>query len=62
MPNPERLVTQREAADHADVHVRTIQRWIAIGVITGYRYGVGAKYVKVDLDEVDTLTRPVASR
>lgn len=45
------------AAVSADVSVRTIRRWIAAGLITGYR--VGPRLVKVDLNDVDKLARPI---
>ena len=45
------------AAEMLDVSERTIQRWIADGMITGYR--VGGKLVRVDLDQIDTLARPI---
>lgn len=45
------------AAEYLDVSERTIQRWIADGRISGYR--VGGKLVRVDLDQLDELVRPI---
>jgi len=62
---PERLVTRREAAEHAEVHEATIARWLKAGRLTEYRTpaprGPGRPQIYVDLDEIDQLTRPVAS-
>lgn len=60
-PEPERIATVREAAAYAEVSERTVLRWLAAKRITGYRYEVGPHRVKVDLDEIDVLRRPVAS-
>ena len=55
---PGRLRSVNAAADRYDVNPRTVRRWIADGLITGYR--VGGKLVKVDLDEIDrTIVRPI---
>lgn len=56
MPTP-RLASQQAGAAFADVHSRTIRRWIAQGLITGYR--VGPRLVKVDLDELEQLIQPI---
>lgn len=60
-----RYVTQQQAADHFQVHVRTIRNWISKGLVTGYRLP-GQRAVRVDLDEMlramrvipTTLARP----
>jgi excisionase family DNA binding protein len=52
-----RLVGTAEAAEYAGLCTRTIYRYIAAGRITGYR--IGPKLIKVDLDELDKITRPV---
>lgn len=52
-----RLVGTAEAAEYAGLCTRTIYRYIATGRITGYR--IGPKLIKVDLDELDKITRPV---
>lgn len=52
-----RLARITLAAEYLDVSERTIQRWIADGKITGYR--VGGKLVRVDLDQLENLVRPI---
>lgn len=52
-----RLVGLATAAEYADVSVRTLRRYIAQGRLGGYR--VGPRLVKVDLNEVDQLARPI---
>lgn len=48
-----------DAADHMGVHVRTIRRMIADGTITGYRFG--ARAIRVDLNELDSVLKPIPS-
>ena len=52
-----RLVSINQAARLVDVSSRTIRRRIADGSITGYRFG--PRIVRVDLDEVDSLLKPI---
>lgn len=52
-----RLASVADAAAYADVSDRTIRRYIAAGRLTGYR--VGPRLVKIDLEEVDALVRPI---
>ena len=52
-----RLASIAVAAEHADVHPRTIRRYIASGRLQGYR--VGPRLLKVDLADVDALLTPV---
>jgi excisionase family DNA binding protein len=52
-----RLVGLAAAAAYADVSTRTLRRYIAQGRLTGYR--VGPRLLKVDLDDVDRLARPI---
>jgi excisionase family DNA binding protein len=54
---PLRHASTAWAAERAGVNQRTILRYIARGRLTGYR--VGPKLIKVDLDEVDALFRPI---
>lgn len=51
------LVRVREAAEAKGVSQNTIRNWIARGVITGYRFG--PSMLRVDLNELDRLTRPI---
>jgi excisionase family DNA binding protein len=46
-----RLVSMPVAAEFAGVHYLTIRRWIANGLLTGYR--VGPRLIRVDLDELE---------
>ncbi len=52
-----RLASIPRAAEYADVCTKTIRRRIADGSLTGYRFG--PRVIRVDLDEVDQLMRPV---
>lgn len=52
-----RLVGLPAAAEAADVCTKTIRRWISEGRITGYR--VGARLIKVDLDELESTFQRV---
>ena len=45
------------AAAYADVSTRTLRRYISHGRLTGYR--VGPRLVKIDLNEVDAMVRPI---
>ena len=53
-----RLATLPDAAKYVGVTDRTLRRWVADGVIQGYR--LGRKTVRVDLNEVDDkLCKPI---
>jgi excisionase family DNA binding protein len=52
-----RLRTLKVAAEYADVHPRTLRRWIAAGRVPAYR--LGPRLIKVDLDDLDEFMRPV---
>jgi excisionase family DNA binding protein len=52
-----RYISIAEAADQLGVDPLTIRRWIAHGKINAYR--VGPKLVRLDLDEVDQLAKPI---
>lgn len=56
---PQRLAGTTEAARYSNRCTRTIYRYIASGLITGYRDG--PKLIKVDLDELDELIKPIAA-
>lgn len=45
------------AAAYADISTRTLRRYISHGRLTGYR--VGPRLVKVDLNELDVMIRPI---
>jgi excisionase family DNA binding protein len=52
-----RLVSPAQAAVYAGVHTDTIRRYISQGLLTGYR--LGNKLIRIDLDELDAMLRPV---
>nr|WP_237211713.1 helix-turn-helix domain-containing protein [Rhodococcus ruber] len=54
-----RLVSVAQAAEELGVCGRTIRNRISDGTITGYR--LGPRLLRVDLDELDALLRPVAT-
>ena len=56
--NPQ-MLTIAEAAEHLNVHPRTVRRRIADGTLTGYR--VGSHLIRLDPVEVDGLLRPIPS-
>lgn len=51
------LVSPAVAAQHVNVTVRTVRRYIAAGHLTGYR--LGPRLIRVDLDELDAFLRPI---
>ncbi|WP_067473483.1 helix-turn-helix domain-containing protein [Dietzia timorensis] len=56
---PRRLDSIPNAAENYGVHHSTIRRWISQGRIHGYRFG--PKMLRVDLNELDALLRPLAT-
>lgn len=56
---PRRLAPITSAAEYAAVSPKTIRRRIADGSLTGYR--LGRRLIRVDLNELDELLRPVPS-
>ncbi|MFL0579658.1 helix-turn-helix domain-containing protein [Dietzia sp. 179-F 9C3 NHS] len=54
-----RLSSITDAAVEYGVHHSTIRRYISAGRITGYRFG--PRMLRVDLDELDALLRPLAT-
>ena len=55
--SPRQLVSIENAAEHLNISTRTVRRWIASGDLTGYR--AGKRIIRVDLNEVDALLRPI---
>ena len=51
------LISMRAAADEAGVSTRTIRRWIAAGLLTGYRQG--PRLLRIDLEELRDLATPL---
>lgn len=56
-PHARRLASVAQAADYAAVSHWTIRRRINDGTLTGYR--MGARIIRVDLDEVDAWMQVV---
>lgn len=54
---PVRRVPLAEGSAYSHLSIKTLRRYIAAGLITGYR--VGPKLLQVDLDEIDRIIRPV---
>lgn len=52
---PHQLATVQEVAEYARVNEKTVRRWIEDGRLT--RYTAGARLIRIDLDEVDTMLR-----
>ena len=52
-----RLDSIHNAAEYLGVSTKTIRRFIASGDLTGYR--AGKKIIRVDLNEVDAMLRPI---
>lgn len=50
-------VSLATAANRTGLSERTLRRYIAAGRLTGYR--VGPRLVRLDVDEVDSLMRPI---
>lgn len=51
LPAARRFASVQAAATMLDVDPITVRRWIASGLIHGYR--IGDRLIKVDLDEID---------
>ncbi len=49
-----------EAAEYSQLSVKTLRRYIVDGRITGYR--AGPKLIRVDLNELDKLIRPIVTQ
>lgn len=52
-----RLASINQAAEYAACSTKTIRRRIADGSLTGYR--MGRRIIRVDLNELDQLLRPI---
>lgn len=52
-----RLVPLRDAAAYLGCSTKTIRRYIAAGRVTGYR--AGPRLIRVDLNDLDALLRPI---
>lgn len=53
------LLTIQQASAYAGVSTKTIRRRISDGSLAGYR--MGPRLIRVDLNEVDALLRPIPS-
>lgn len=51
-PRPE-FLPLADAADYAQVSVRTIRRWIAIGSLTAHR--VGPRLLRIERADLDSM-------
>lgn len=58
---PNRAVRRLESIEHAaqylGVSTKTIRRYIAAGRVAGYR--TGPRLIRVDLNELDAMLRPI---
>lgn len=54
-----RLASIKQAAEYAACSTKTIRRRISDGSLTGYR--MGKRLIRVDLNELDAVLRPVPS-
>ena len=50
-------LTKQEAADKKKVSVKTIDRWIAEGLIEAYRYG--PRLVRIKAESLDNLGKAI---
>ena len=57
-PSSPRFAKVGAAADYAAVAPITVRRWVKRGNLTAYRAG---RVLRVDLNEVDALLRPVVT-
>lgn len=54
-----RLLSLPDAAEQYGVSAKTLRRYISAGRVTGYRFG--PRMLRVDIDELDALLRPLAA-
>ena len=57
LTSPRRWASLTLGAEHIGVSDKTMRRMIAAGRITGYR--VGPRLIRVDLNELDAMLRPI---
>lgn len=50
-------LTRSEAAERSGRKLRTVDRWLAAGLLT--RHVTGTGHVQIDADELDALLTPV---
>nr|WP_127783263.1 helix-turn-helix domain-containing protein [Rhodococcus sp. X156] len=53
----QRIDSIQGAAAYVGVDPKTIRRWIAAGHIQGFR--AGPRLIRVSLDEIDAMMRPI---
>ena len=56
-PISRRFVTLAEGATYTGLSIKTLRRRIADGSLTGYRHG--RRVIRVDLNELDELMKPI---
>jgi excisionase family DNA binding protein len=56
-PPGKKNITLQEAAEHYGVSVKTIRRYIAEGRLRAYK--LGSRTIRVSLDDVEALARPI---
>jgi excisionase family DNA binding protein len=52
-----RLASIQDTAAYLGTSTKTVRRYLAAGMITGYR--MGTRLIRVDLDEVDAMLRQI---
>jgi len=55
--NSRRWASIAQTADYLGLSDKTIRNWIAAGTIRAYR--AGSKVIRIDLDELDAMLKPV---
>jgi excisionase family DNA binding protein len=56
-PVTHRYASLAAGAEYAHCSIKTLRRRISDGSLTGYR--MGPRLIRVDLNELDTLLRPI---
>jgi excisionase family DNA binding protein len=57
MPKRRNLASVQIGAEYSGLSEKTIRRYIASGQLNGYR--IGKKLIRIDLDEIDALLKPI---